>query len=106
MQHILLCRVILGNVELLHSGSQQSHPSSEKFDSGVDDLENPSHYIIWHMNMNTHIYPEYVVSFRMPPVNKGTFVFWFRVLATESYSSGPAVLSALGSPLCYLDYLS
>ncbi|KAI5656357.1 hypothetical protein M9H77_25150 [Catharanthus roseus] len=70
VQHILLCRVILGNVELLHSGSQQSHPSSEKFDSGVDDLENPSHYIIWHMNMNTHIYPEYVVSFRMPPVNK------------------------------------
>lgn len=70
---MMLCRVILGNMELLYPGSQQSYPSSEKFDSGVDDLENPSHYIIWHMNVNTHIYPEYVVSFRMPPV-KGTFV--------------------------------
>ncbi|CBI33838.3 unnamed protein product, partial [Vitis vinifera] len=65
VQHIVLCRVIMGNMELVHPGSGQCHPSSENFDSGVDDLQNPKHYIIWNMNMNTHIYPEYVVSFKV-----------------------------------------
>ncbi|KAI7989162.1 Inactive poly [ADP-ribose] polymerase RCD1 [Camellia lanceoleosa] len=65
IQHMVFCRVILGNMELVHPGSRQFHPSSENFDSGVDDLQNPSHYIVWNMNMITHIYPEYVVSFKM-----------------------------------------
>ncbi|PHT58605.1 hypothetical protein CQW23_00968 [Capsicum baccatum] len=65
VRYMVLCRVILGNEELLHFGSQQSYPSSEKYDSGVDDLEIPTYYTIWNMNMNTHIYPEYVVSFKM-----------------------------------------
>ncbi|KAL6985715.1 hypothetical protein U1Q18_019089 [Sarracenia purpurea var. burkii] len=64
-RHMVFCRVILGNVELIRPGSRQFHPSSENFDSGVDDLQNPSHYIVWNMNMNTHIFPEYVVSFKM-----------------------------------------
>ncbi|KAI7987634.1 Inactive poly [ADP-ribose] polymerase RCD1 [Camellia lanceoleosa] len=64
IQHMVFCRVILGNMELVHPGSRQFHPSSENFDSGVDDLQNPSHYIVWNMNMSTHIYPEYVVSFK------------------------------------------
>ncbi|KAH7835686.1 hypothetical protein Vadar_028786 [Vaccinium darrowii] len=63
--HMVFCRVILGNMEPVQPGSTQSHPSSENFDSGVDDLQNPSHYIVWNMNMNTHIYPEYVISFKM-----------------------------------------
>ncbi|PHU28778.1 hypothetical protein BC332_00871 [Capsicum chinense] len=65
VRYMVLCRIILGNEELLHFGSQQSYPSSEKYDSGVDDLEIPTYYTIWNMNMNTHIYPEYVVSFKM-----------------------------------------
>ncbi|XP_059656880.1 inactive poly [ADP-ribose] polymerase RCD1-like [Cornus florida] len=65
VQHIVFCRVILGNMELVHPGSRQFHPSSENFDSGVDDLQNPNHYIVWNMNMNSHIYPEYVVSFKV-----------------------------------------
>ncbi|XP_059275618.1 inactive poly [ADP-ribose] polymerase RCD1 isoform X1 [Lycium ferocissimum] len=65
VRYMVLCRVILGNEELLHFGSKQSHPSNEKYDSGVDDLESPTYYTVWNMNMNTHIYPEYVVSFRM-----------------------------------------
>ncbi|KAL3497901.1 hypothetical protein ACH5RR_040633 [Cinchona calisaya] len=69
-RHMVLCRVIVGNMELLQPGSQQYHPSSEKFDSGVDDLESPSHYIVWNMNMNTHIYPEYLVRFRIPPATE------------------------------------
>lgn len=65
VRHVVLCRVILGKVELVRHGSEQFHPSSENFDSGVDDLENPNHYIVWNMNVGTHIYPEYVVSFKI-----------------------------------------
>lgn len=65
-QHMVLCRVILGNVEKVHLGSQQFHPSCEKFDSGVDDLTNPKCYIIWSTHMNLHILPEYIVSFKVP----------------------------------------
>ncbi|XP_028082313.1 inactive poly [ADP-ribose] polymerase RCD1-like isoform X1 [Camellia sinensis] len=64
IQHMVFCHVILGNMELVHLGSRQFHPSSENFDSGVDDLQNLSHYIVWNMNMRTHIYLEYVVSFK------------------------------------------
>ncbi|XP_068344961.1 inactive poly [ADP-ribose] polymerase RCD1-like isoform X2 [Pyrus communis] len=65
IRHMLFCRVIMGNMELLHPGSTQFHPSSKDFDSGVDGLEDPKHYIVWNMNMNTHIYPEFVVSFKI-----------------------------------------
>eukprot|EP01018_Ginkgo_biloba_P005055 Gb_12340 [translate_table: standard] len=67
LQHMVLCRVIMGNMEQVQPGSQQFHPSSEHFDSGVDDLKNPKRYIIWSTHMNTHIHPEYVVSFKVPP---------------------------------------
>ncbi|KAL5707630.1 hypothetical protein ACHQM5_018510 [Ranunculus cassubicifolius] len=71
VQHMVLCRVILGNMELIHRGSDQSYPSDDNFDSGVNDLTNPEHYTIWNMNMSTHIYPEYIISFKMPPTEKG-----------------------------------
>ncbi|KAL2545463.1 Inactive poly [ADP-ribose] polymerase RCD1 [Forsythia ovata] len=74
VQHMVLCRVILGNTELLLPGSQQWHPSDEIYDNGVDDLKNPSHYIVWNMNLNTHIYPEYVISFRVSPGAEGPSV--------------------------------
>ncbi|XAR50180.1 NAD(+) ADP-ribosyltransferase [Bertholletia excelsa] len=66
LRHVLLCRVILGNTELVHPGSKQCHPSSEEFDSGVDNLLAPKKYIVWNTHMNTHILPEYVISFRAP----------------------------------------
>lgn len=65
-QYMVLCRVILGNVEKVPLGSQQFHPTCEKFDSGVDDLTNPKCYIIWSTHMNMHILPEYIVSFKVP----------------------------------------
>ncbi|KAH8513837.1 hypothetical protein H0E87_006918 [Populus deltoides] len=73
-RHLVFCRVIMGNMELLHSGSRQFHPSSENFDSGVDDLESPREYIVWNMNMNTHIYPEFVVSFKISSTTEGFLV--------------------------------
>ncbi|XP_026406280.1 inactive poly [ADP-ribose] polymerase RCD1-like [Papaver somniferum] len=79
VQYMLLCRVIMGNMELVQPGSEQFHPSSENFDSGVDDLQDPKHYIIWNVNMNTHIFPEYVISFKAPFVEKGQVVSTCRV---------------------------
>ncbi|KAL8234170.1 hypothetical protein R6Q59_020270 [Mikania micrantha] len=70
-RHMVLCRVILGNVEVVHPGSKQFHPSDQCFDSGVDDLQNPNTYVIWNINMNTHIFPECVVSFKLSSNIKG-----------------------------------
>ncbi|MFS7914557.1 putative poly(ADP-ribose) polymerase, catalytic domain, RST domain-containing protein [Helianthus anomalus] len=69
---MVLCRVILGNVEAVQAGSTQFSPSDRCFDSGVDDLHNPNNYIVWNSNMNTHIFPECVVSFKTSPTIKGT----------------------------------
>ncbi|XP_021887205.1 inactive poly [ADP-ribose] polymerase RCD1-like isoform X2 [Carica papaya] len=63
VRYMVFCRVIMGNMEVFSPG--QFHPSCEDFDSGVDDLENPKQYIVWNMNMNTHVYPEFVVSFKL-----------------------------------------
>lgn len=61
----------MGNTELVRLGSKQFHPSSEEFDSGIDDVQNPKRYIVWNMNMNSHIYPEYVVSFKISSDTEG-----------------------------------
>lgn len=70
-RHMVLCRVIMGNMELVCHGSKQFHPSSEDFDSGVDDLQNPGYYVVWNMNLNTHIFPEYTVTFKVPSDSEG-----------------------------------
>ncbi|KAF7806086.1 putative inactive poly [ADP-ribose] polymerase SRO5 [Senna tora] len=74
IRHLLLCRVILGKPELVHPGSDQRYPSSEEYDSGVDSLSAPKKYIIWCARMNTHILPEYVISFKVPSM-KGLVKF-------------------------------
>ncbi|KAL9359466.1 hypothetical protein Peur_047589 [Populus x canadensis] len=63
-KHIILCRVILGNVETVVAGSQQYYPSSIDFDTGTDDPKNPKWYVVWSSVMNRHIIPECVVSFK------------------------------------------
>ncbi|XP_021284170.1 probable inactive poly [ADP-ribose] polymerase SRO3 [Herrania umbratica] len=64
VKHLILCRLILGNVEKLEAGSKQCHPSSVDFDTGSDDPENPKWYVVWSAKANMHIMPECVVSFR------------------------------------------
>ena len=72
MRHLLLCRVILGKPEgVLPGNAEQYHPSSPEFDSGMDRLFAPRKYIVWSTHMNTHILPEYVISFRAPTCLKG-----------------------------------
>lgn len=65
VQYMLLCRVILGNMEAVTPGSQDSFPSSEIYDSGVDDCSNPKCYVMWPSHIGTHIRLEYLVSFRL-----------------------------------------
>ncbi|XP_058192200.1 probable inactive poly [ADP-ribose] polymerase SRO2 [Rhododendron vialii] len=64
LRHLLLCNVILGNMEEVRPASKQFKPSSNEFDSGVDDLSKPSRIVIWEAYMNFRIFPSYVVSFR------------------------------------------
>jgi hypothetical protein len=83
-QHVVLCKVILGASELVAYGSTQFHPSSEEFDTGVDDLVSPRRLIVWSTHMNTHILPLYVVSFRLPPR-------WHHLMATHHGKSAPSL---------------
>ncbi|KAK1272709.1 Inactive poly [ADP-ribose] polymerase RCD1 [Acorus gramineus] len=66
LRHLVLCRVILGNMELVPPNCEQFQPNEENSDSGVDDIQSPKQYFIWNMHIDTHIYPEFVVSFRLP----------------------------------------
>ncbi|XP_057948824.1 probable inactive poly [ADP-ribose] polymerase SRO2 [Malania oleifera] len=69
LSHVLLCRVILGNMEVVCPGSQQFRPSSREFDTGVDFLPAPRRYVVWSPYMNSHIFPNYIVSFKASVFN-------------------------------------
>ncbi|CAN8264641.1 unnamed protein product [Cochlearia groenlandica] len=66
MRFLLLSRIILGKSEIVPRGSKQSCPSSQEFDSGVDDLASPKKYIVWNTHMNTHVLPEFLVCIKAP----------------------------------------
>jgi hypothetical protein len=67
----------MGNVEVVRKGSKQTHPSNSNFDSGVDDVANPKHYVIWDIHVNTRMFPEFVVAIRMPSQAKGSRISFF-----------------------------
>ncbi|KAH6826772.1 hypothetical protein C2S53_016910 [Perilla frutescens var. hirtella] len=66
VRHILLCRVILGNTETIAAGSRQFQPSCTDFDSGIDNPLSPTKYTIWSAYMNSHIFPNYIITFTAP----------------------------------------
>ncbi|TVU40580.1 hypothetical protein EJB05_14047 [Eragrostis curvula] len=71
IMRMMLCRVIMGNVEVIYPGSKQFQPTSGCFDSGVDDHQKPNHYIIWDANVHKHINAEYAVILKVvPPMTK------------------------------------
>lgn len=74
-KHMILCRVILGNVEKVEAGSQQCYPSSSAFDTGADDPNNPKWYLVWSTHMSRHILPECVVSYKSSSNSSGTIFF-------------------------------
>ena len=47
LRHVVLCRVIMGNMEQVRPGSQQFHSSSELCDSGVDDIKKIQNIILF-----------------------------------------------------------
>ncbi|KAH7866385.1 hypothetical protein Vadar_019704 [Vaccinium darrowii] len=95
-KHVMLCRVVMGNMELVHPGSEQCHPSSEEFDSGVDNLISPKKYIVWSTHMNTHILPVYIISFRAPCSTKGVQRIHAPVRRpTSPWMPFPTLISAL-----------
>lgn len=72
---MLLCRVILGNTETISAGSEQFQPSSTYFDSGIDNPLAPRKYIIWSAYMNSHIFPNYIISFTAPSLVGNQYIF-------------------------------
>lgn len=75
VKHMLLCRVIMGKMEQISPNSEQYNPSCEEFDSGVDNLACARKYIVWSSHMNTHILPEFLVSFRASSNLRGEAYF-------------------------------
>uniref|UniRef100_A0A6I9R5L1 Probable inactive poly [ADP-ribose] polymerase SRO3 isoform X1 n=2 Tax=Elaeis guineensis var. tenera TaxID=51953 RepID=A0A6I9R5L1_ELAGV len=71
LRHVLLCRVILGRMEEVIRGSGQSQSSSKQYDSGVDNQQFPTRYIIWYPHANTRILPQYVLSVKVDFRSRG-----------------------------------
>ncbi|CAL9087814.1 unnamed protein product [Musa acuminata var. zebrina] len=60
VQCMLLCQVILGNLEQVRPGSRQNSPSSDDYDSGVDDRKDPRCFVVWATHANTRVHPRSV----------------------------------------------
>ncbi|KAL6006992.1 hypothetical protein ACLOJK_032488 [Asimina triloba] len=60
LRHLLFCRVILGNSEEVVPGSRQFHPSSEEFDSGVDNRSSPKTYVDKGANKDAQICLDFI----------------------------------------------
>ncbi|XP_009789645.1 probable inactive poly [ADP-ribose] polymerase SRO5 [Nicotiana sylvestris] len=100
LRHLLLSRVILGRLEVVHPGLGQSHPTSEQFDTGVDNLHSPRKYIVWSSNMNAYIFPDFVISFRIISKVKESRIFSVPLKSPSSaWISFPALISALSKIL-------
>ncbi|GER56843.1 WWE protein-protein interaction domain protein family [Striga asiatica] len=96
VKHMLLCRLLMGNMEVVNPFSGQENPSFEAFDNGVDDLTHPKKYLVWHTKMNTHVLPDFVVSFRTSPCTGACL----RVLQpVRSWIPIPTLINALSSAL-------
>lgn len=91
IMRMMLCRVIMGNVEVVHPGSKQFQPTNGIFDSGVDDLQKPKHYIIWDANVHQHIYAEYAVIIKAPSMTN-------EYLVREDTASNISEIGNSGSP--------
>ncbi|KAM3318617.1 hypothetical protein ACQJBY_036023 [Aegilops geniculata] len=90
IMRMMLCRVIMGNVEVVLPGSKQFQPTNGTFDSGVDDLQKPKHYVIWDANVHRHIYAEYAVVIKAPSMTN-------EYLAREDTASNVSEIRNSGS---------
>ncbi|KAL9400104.1 hypothetical protein Peur_009065 [Populus x canadensis] len=90
IRHMLLCNVLMGKMEVIPAGSKQTYPSSEEFDTGVDNLEAPRRLVVWSAFMNSHIFPIHIVSFKVP-----SFHVLLRNQISELKKHGPISVAAL-----------
>ncbi|KAK7247241.1 hypothetical protein RIF29_42120 [Crotalaria pallida] len=105
LRHVLLCRVILGKVEAVPAGSNQSKSSSKQYDTGVDDISAPRRHIIWTAFMNSHIHPAYMLTFKYnylnePPIfgalkPRSQYVLFPNLVARVSNHLKPSQMSML-----------
>ncbi|OIW18346.1 hypothetical protein TanjilG_31486 [Lupinus angustifolius] len=101
LRHMLLCRVILGRTELVQSGSDQWGPSSEEFDSGViESVSAPKEYVVWCSKINTHVLPEFVLSFKLPSsLSAGRVRIEQPLRPTSPWMPFPALIALLSRTL-------
>ncbi|GJN26072.1 hypothetical protein PR202_gb13971 [Eleusine coracana subsp. coracana] len=87
VQYMLLCRVILGKREATELGLEEAFPSSEKYDSDVDDCLNPRCCVIGQSHLRSHIRFEYLISFKLAPVFRNQLLglkgLWFHSLTKK-----------------------
>ncbi|KAJ8449101.1 hypothetical protein Cgig2_004156 [Carnegiea gigantea] len=88
------------NTDPIDYASSQFHLNSDEFDLEIDDVGSPRKYTIWSANMNTHILPEYVVTFTAPPCLMGSNSSSRRGLRVKRQPKSPwmplqALISAL-----------
>lgn len=108
IKHLLLCRVDLGKVEVIPPGSKQLGPSSEEFNSGVDDAQTPKRYIIWGASKNTRVSPVCVISFKTPSFKE--FIHMNEIRGTPNFGMARAhqilfMLSKILTPVM-MDHIS
>ncbi|KAG0456878.1 hypothetical protein HPP92_024666 [Vanilla planifolia] len=97
-KHVFLCRVIMGNPEEVPAGSTQDQPSNNSFDTAVDSFVNPNWYVVWSTHMNTHIVPEYIVSFKSSELRHGPGkLLGMHKLSAVADLSFPTILAEMGS---------
>ncbi|CAH8357995.1 unnamed protein product [Eruca vesicaria subsp. sativa] len=98
VRHMVLCRVIMGNMEPLGNGDRaQFFTGGEKYDNGVDNVLSPKHYLVWNMNVNTHVYPELVVSFKLLSIPNAEGKLLSVAQSKHDESSGLTLEGAKGS---------
>jgi hypothetical protein len=93
---MILCRVIMGNMESLVLNSKQFQPTNDTFDGGVDNLQSPNYYVIWDTDLEKRILPEYVVTIKVPEKAKE----WMGVKENTLHDS--SVINS-GSPCSVLE---
>ena len=99
LRHVILCRVILGRVEMVPRGSDPCGSSSEDYDSGMDgSFSSPEGYVIWSQRVNTHVLPEFVISFKLHP-SKGHVRIEEPLKPSSPWMPFPALISVLSEIL-------
>lgn len=81
-KHVILCRVVLGNVERVDLECHQSRCSRVEYDTGSNDPNNPNWYVVWANDINKRILPVYVVTCKTSAIMNGKFITFITPLSS------------------------